>query len=138
LIEDASGVRRPLHVTSERVIQAARLVVSRSHRPALIAPLIARLGITQTVPCGSVGVKVARVVTSAAELYVHDGGGAKRWDTCAPEAILTAAGGRFTDLHGANLDYASADLAVRTGIVASNGWIHDEVLAAVRALVPST
>ena len=60
---------------------------------------------------------------------MHGGGGAKRWDTCGPEAILVAAGGRFTDLDGALIDYRATDLTVRTGIVASNGLLHDAVLA---------
>jgi 3'(2'), 5'-bisphosphate nucleotidase len=94
--------------------------------------VIARLGISRVTPCGSVGVKVARILTGAADLYVHAGLGAKRWDTCAPEAVLAAAGGRFSDLDGAPLDYASADLVLRRGMIASNGALHEAVLAAVR------
>ena len=90
------------------------------------------IGVARAVPCGSVGVKVARVVSAAADLYVHTGIGAKRWDTCAPDAILWGAGGRFTDLRGEPIDYASADLVLRGGLVATNGALHDAVLAAAR------
>ena len=31
--------------------------------------------------------------------------GCKKWDTCAPEAILHAMGGRLTDIHGADYQY---------------------------------
>jgi 3'(2'), 5'-bisphosphate nucleotidase len=65
--------------------------------------------------------------------YVHDGGGAKLWDTCGPEAVLVAAGGRFTDLRGAPIDYARPDLVLREGLVATNGALHPTVLAAVQA-----
>jgi 3'(2'), 5'-bisphosphate nucleotidase len=129
--EDAQGARRPLSVSAVRDPREATLMVSRSHRPPLLDPLIRRLGIGRVVPCGSVGVKVARLVLGRGDLYVHDGGGAKRWDTCAPEAVLTAAGGRFSDLHGAPIDYADADLVLRGGIVATNGALHDAVLSAV-------
>jgi 3'(2'), 5'-bisphosphate nucleotidase len=129
--EDAQGVRRPLSVSKVSDPRDATIVVSRSHRPPLLDPLIERLGIRKVVPCGSVGVKVSRLVLAQADLYVHDGGGAKRWDTCAPEAVLAAAGGRFTDLHGAPIDYASTDLVLRTGIVATNGALHDAVLSAL-------
>jgi 3'(2'), 5'-bisphosphate nucleotidase len=129
--EREGGERRPLHVSSVSDPREARLMVSRSHRPALIDPLIARLGITRTVPCGSVGVKISRIILGEADLYVHGGIGAKRWDSCAPEALLSAAGGRFTDLAGAPIDYASPDLMLRTGIVATNGALHDAVLAAL-------
>lgn len=124
------GARRPLRVSKVNDSREATLVVSRSHRPPMIDPLIARLGITHVVPCGSVGVKVARIVLGEADLYVH-GHGAKRWDSCAPEALLVAAGGRFSDLAGAPIDYASGDLGLRNGIVATNGALHDAVLAAV-------
>jgi 3'(2'), 5'-bisphosphate nucleotidase len=105
------------------------MVISRSHRPKIIDPLVERLGIPRLVPCGSVGVKVARVATGAADLYVHAGRGAMRWDACAPEAVLIAAGGRFTDIEGDPLEYACADLFLDNGIVASNGPLHDVVLA---------
>jgi len=131
--EDADGARRPLAVSAVSDPSRAAIMVSRSHRPPFLDPLIARLGIERVVPSGSVGVKVARIVRGEADLYVHDGGGAKLWDTCAPEAVLSAAGGRLTDLRGKPIDYASADLVLRDGIVATNGALHDAVLAAVAA-----
>ena len=130
-LEDEGGARRPLTVSGVRDPKEAAILVSRSHRPALVDPLIARLGIAKVVPCGSVGVKVTRIALKQADLYVHGGIGAKRWDSCAPEAVLAAAGGRFTDLNGAPIDYTSADLVLRTGIVATNGLLHEAVLAAV-------
>lgn len=139
-LEDETGQRRPLEVPSPPPGTApdaseARLVISRSHRPPLVEKLSICLGISQIIPCGSVGVKVARVVMGRADLYVHDGGGAKRWDTCGPEAILRAAGGRFTDLRGDPIVYAGDDLVVRGGLVASNGLFHDATVKAARALL---
>lgn len=131
-LEEASGARRPLRVSAVSDPREATIIVSRSHRPRIVEPLTARLGITKVTVCGSVGVKVARVATAEADLYVHGGGGAKRWDTCAPEAVLVAAGGRFTDLDGAPVDYTSADLAQRKGILASNGALFDAVLGVTK------
>ncbi len=127
--EDASGARRPLRVTTVQDPREATMMVSRSHRPRIVEPVIERLGIHKTVSCGSVGVKVARIALGEADLYVHGGRGAKRWDSCAPEAILIAAGGRFTDIEGELIDYAAADLMLDNGLVASNGALHDTVLA---------
>jgi 3'(2'), 5'-bisphosphate nucleotidase len=132
--EDQAGARRPLAVSSVSDPERARIVVSRSHRPPLLDPLIARLRVGGVIPCGSVGVKVARLVLGEADLYVHDGGGAKLWDTCAPEAVLSAAGGRLTNLRGEPIDYTSTDLILRDGIVATNGALHEAVLSAVAAL----
>jgi 3'(2'), 5'-bisphosphate nucleotidase len=108
------------------------MVVSRSHRPAIVTPVIESLGITRVTPCGSVGVKIARIVRGQADLYVHGCRGAKHWDAAAPEAILCAAGGRFTDLDGAAIDYRNPSLALSRGIVASNGAVHDRVLSITR------
>jgi 3'(2'), 5'-bisphosphate nucleotidase len=135
-VEDASGVRTPLVVSTISDPAQATLMVSRSHRPPIVEPVCKRLGITRLTPCGSVGVKVSRIATAEAELYVHGGKGAKRWDTCGPEAILVAAGGRFTDLAGAPIDYASPDLAQRGGILASNAAIFDRVVEVTRSETP--
>lgn len=43
-----------------------------------------------------------------AHAYVFASPGCKKWDTCAPEAILTALGGRLTDIHGTELQYHAA------------------------------
>jgi 3'(2'), 5'-bisphosphate nucleotidase len=130
--EDSQGTRRRLSVSTVSDPHDATLMVSRSHRPPMVASLVEKLGIGRVVPCGSVGVKIARLVLGQGDLYVHDGGGAKLWDSCAPEAVLVAAGGRFSDLDGATVDYRSADLILRRGIVASNGALHDAVLSCTR------
>ena len=57
----------------------------------------------------------------------------KEWDTCAPEAILRAAGGLVTDCVGAPLRYNKADIKQPYGIIATNGRVHD---AFRRELIP--
>ncbi|MGK4007380.1 3'(2'),5'-bisphosphate nucleotidase CysQ [Sorangium sp. So ce1036] len=132
-VEAKDGSRRPLRVSPVRPPADATLIVSRSHRPAFVEPLLARLGISRVVPCGSVGVKIARIATGEADLYVHGGGGAKLWDGCAPEAVLRAAGGQFTDLSGAAIDYAGPGLKLARGIIASNGALQGAAIAAARS-----
>jgi 3'(2'), 5'-bisphosphate nucleotidase len=131
-IEHRDGTRAPLAVSAVADPRDATLVVSRSHRPAIVDPVVKALGMTRLVPCGSVGVKVSRIVLGAADVYLHGGRGAKRWDTCAPEAVLVAAGGRFGDLDGAAIDYGCVDLHVRRGIVATNGALWEAVVGVTR------
>ena len=50
-----------------------------------------------------------------------------------PEAILTQAGGRLTDLFGEPYRYNTLDVHNHNGIVATNGAAHDEV---IRRLAP--
>lgn len=133
-IEDEHGNRRPLCVSGERDPKKATMMVSRSHRPAIAAPVADRLHVARVVPCGSVGVKVARVALGEADLYVHGGRGAKLWDTCGPEAILIAAGGRFSDLDGDPIDYAASGLELENGLVATNAALFDPVIEAVSAV----
>ncbi|WP_437590858.1 3'(2'),5'-bisphosphate nucleotidase CysQ family protein [Sorangium sp. So ce1000] len=132
-LEAADGSRRPLRVSAVSSPADATLIVSRSHRPKELEPLLARLGISKVVPCGSVGVKIARIATGAADLYLHGGGGAKLWDSCAPEAVLLGAGGSFTDLSGAPIDYNGPGLKLGRGIIASNGALQAAVVAAARS-----
>ncbi|MFO0754933.1 MAG: 3'(2'),5'-bisphosphate nucleotidase CysQ [Byssovorax sp.] len=131
-VEAEDGIRRALATSQVRDPKEAAMVVSRAHRaPRFLETMQDALGIRRVVPCGSVGVKVAKVARGEADLYVHAGLGAKLWDTCAPEAILAAARGRFTDLDGAAIDYARPDLMLRDGILASNGALHEQVRAAL-------
>ena len=69
------------------------------------------------------------------DLYVYPGSRTKLWDTCGPEAVLVAAGGRVTDVHGQPIDYARAELQNRGGIVASNGPLHDKVIEVLAPLL---
>jgi 3'(2'), 5'-bisphosphate nucleotidase len=81
-----------------------------------------------------VGLKVAMVADGSRDLYVYPGGRTKIWDSCAPEAIIIAAGGRLTDTHGQPLVYDQPDLLNRNGLIASNGPLHDLVVGTIALL----
>ena len=56
----------------------------------------------------------------------------KIWDHAAGALIIEQAGGRVTDIDGNPLDFTQGrELKNNHGIVATNGPIHDAVLAAV-------
>lgn len=120
--------RTELRVSEVSDPSRARLVVSRSHTPDVVADMAADLGIDKMEKCGSVGLKAARVAEGAGELYLHPSIGTKLWDTCAPEAILVAAGGTFSDCDGKPLVYDPARYHNERGVFASNGRLHDLVL----------
>jgi 3'(2'), 5'-bisphosphate nucleotidase len=61
----------------------------------------------------------------------------KIWDHAAGVAVIEAAGGRVTDLNGKDLDFGCGEaLDANRGVLASNGFLHDAVLAAVIATTP--
>jgi len=81
---------------------------------------------------GSAGIKGVRVACGEAEAYVAPVQAGKRWDTCALDAIVGAAGGRVTDAHGLPLAYRSCRLRNDRGLVAANAALHAEIVAKLR------
>ena len=54
----------------------------------------------------------------------------KIWDQAAGSIVIEEAGGRITDLDGKPLDFSHGrTLAKNRGILATNGHLHDAVLA---------
>jgi len=129
-----AGQTRTLHVSTVADPRELRLLVSRSHRPKSTDELTCRLGITKETASGSVGVKIGQLAQQNADLYVHVSDKSSAWDTCGPEAILRAAGGRFTDLAGRPFVYGGSDLKTRHGILACNSAAFEKVLPIVREL----
>jgi 3'(2'), 5'-bisphosphate nucleotidase len=128
----AAGVRKPIHVSEVADLAGARAVVSRSHQSDRLPGLIAALGIGQMIPRGSAGLKAADVAAGAADVYFQPGHAGKRWDTCAPEAILLAAGGIATDARGRPIEYGGPELGNKDGFLATNGKLHAPLLEALR------
>jgi 3'(2'), 5'-bisphosphate nucleotidase len=133
--EDASGERIPLRTSTLAQPPDIRLVASKSHRSQRIDAVKRALQITDEMNVGSIGLKIGLVTEALRDLYVYTGGRTKIWDTCGPEAILMAAGGRMTDVDGRPLVYDQPELYNRRGIVASNGPLHDFVIDAIRPIV---
>jgi 3'(2'), 5'-bisphosphate nucleotidase len=129
--EIAGGARRPICVSSEGEASRARAVVSRSHASQALAGAIARFAPGKVSQIGSAGIKAALVACGEAEVYMHPGRAGKRWDTCAPEAIVRAAGGEVTDATGAALDYRVSDVSNVRGLLVTNRALHG---AGLRAL----
>ena len=122
------GSTRALRVSTIATPSALRLVVSRSHRGSETDSVVQALAITRERPSGSVGIKVGLIAEQEADLYVHLTGHTCLWDSCGPEAILVAAGGRLTDLFGAPIDYRSSQIKNARGLLACNGAAFDAVL----------
>lgn len=121
------GERRPLHVRQETDLKSLRLVVSRSHRPAMVDTIISRIGLQRERSIGSVGLKIGLIARGQAELYVHPNPGTKEWDTCAPDIIVREAGGMMTDCWNRPIRYNRQNVKNLFGVLASNRVVHNEV-----------
>lgn len=120
---------RRLTVSPIDQVEEIRFVASRSHRGGEIDEVKGALGIRNERNLGSVGLKLAVIALGECDLYVNPYPKCKTWDTCAPEALLDQAGGRMTDVHGRPLRYDSQTCDRPQGMVASNGHVHDAVIA---------
>ena len=122
-------------VTNERDVGRMRLAASRSHRSPRMDRVLKAFGIKEEVRRGSVGVKIGLIIEQQCDLYVHLSPRTKQWDTCAPEVILSEAGGRLTDLFGQPLGYNHPDVQNRNGIVATNGAVHEHIIELLAPLL---
>jgi 3'(2'), 5'-bisphosphate nucleotidase len=77
---------------------------------------------------GSVGVRMTSVARGDANVYVQAPGNTKMWDTCAPAALLLAAGGTVTDLRGQPLDFRAASVTHPRGVVATPRELHAPIV----------
>ena len=132
------GARMALRTSTLSRPPDIRLVASKSHRSSRIDAVKRALQITDEMNIGSIGLKIGLVSEAVRDLYVYTGGRTKIWDTCGPEAVLTAAGGRMSDVDGNPLVYDQPDLFNRRGLVASNGPLHDFVIEALAPIVASS
>jgi 3'(2'), 5'-bisphosphate nucleotidase len=120
----ADGSERALHVSSRPDVAGASIVVSRSRAPARIEAFVASIGAARAVPMGSSGLKGVLVATGDHDAYVQPGRAGMRWDACATEGLVVAAGGACTDAYGDPFDYATADIENSRGLLATNGRLH--------------
>jgi 3'(2'), 5'-bisphosphate nucleotidase len=131
----AEGAPQPIRVSPVRALDQIRMVASKSHREPVIDRVREELGITDELNVGSVGLKLGLIARGERDLYVNPSSYSKLWDVCGPEAILAEAGGRVTDAYGAPLLYRGEALGNLQGLIASNGLVHDDVVARIAPLV---
>ena len=111
-----------------------------SHSDA--ARIAARLGVTRPPFRIDSQCKYAAVARGDASIYLRLPTRAdyqeKIWDHAAGWSVVTEAGGKVTDIAGKPLDFSlGRTLQANKGVVATNGRLHDEVIAAVTEIFAS-
>uniref|UniRef100_A0A0A9XDR7 3'(2'),5'-bisphosphate nucleotidase 1 n=1 Tax=Lygus hesperus TaxID=30085 RepID=A0A0A9XDR7_LYGHE len=81
------------------------VTTSRSHSNTKVENALKILKADEVIRVGGAGYKVLLLLEGRAHAYVFPTPGCKRWDTCAPEALLNAVGGILSDTHGALYSY---------------------------------
>ncbi len=131
-----SQVDKPsrLKISDVADLNHLRLAVSRSHRDPRVDDFIQLLTIRDVISSGSVGRKVAMVISGQADIYVHPSRGTKLWDTCACDVIVSEAGGMLLSGTGEPISYirSSGDIENLYGLLACPKRILDKVIWASR------
>lgn len=123
----------PLNVAG-RTLGVPRIAISVSHPSEVVDFIVGELG-GRALPKGSVGLKVGLIVDDWADAYVSASRRIKVWDTCAPAAVIQAAGGVATSLSGKPLSYTGAaahDDGVCMWTVAARDGLSERVAEALR------
>ncbi|MFB6098803.1 MAG: inositol monophosphatase family protein, partial [Salinibacter sp.] len=139
---ETDAVPTPIHTSDTTDPAQSRftesLVSSHSSHDLAVAAG-ARLGITEAPIRIDSQAKYAMVARGEAEIYLRlprpDTDYTERiWDHAAGALVVEAAGGTVTDMHGEPLDFTHGPLLeANTGVVATNGPFHDQVLDALAA-----
>jgi 3'(2'), 5'-bisphosphate nucleotidase len=108
---------------------------SRSHPESLLERAIRHLGPSEIKPIYSAGLKAAAVASGEADVYLAPESAGYRWDSCAPEAVIVAAGGRYGDAFGRALDYRAPRLENDGGIVAAADPLYARVIDSIAGLI---
>ena len=134
----AFGFESQVQLDDENII-----VTTRSHGTGAVAEAVEACKPTEVLRVGGCGHKVVLLLEGKAQAYVFASPGCKKWDTAAPEAVLHAAGGVLTDIHGHHLKY-DADVQRRNsaGVLAtppggSHQWYLGQIPESVKETLPT-
>eukprot|EP00736_Rhodelphis_marinus_P000099 Rmarinus@m.497 len=140
-VDSTEGI--PVKVSTEADITKSQFVesVESGHSNHSDSAKIAEmLGVTNAPVRMDSQCKYAAVARGDAQMYLRlptrKGYEEKIWDHAAGVAVITAAGGKVTDVRGNDLDFSiGRTLRDNLGVVASNGLYHDKVISAVRSVL---
>ncbi len=76
----------------------------------------------------SAAAKLVLVAQGKADIYAHVRNRLSKWDTAAGHIIVLEAGGRITATDGTLLDYSQKQMRWSTGVLATNGLVHQEFI----------
>lgn len=134
-LQSASGSIQQLNASDLTDLSQMKIAVSRMHKAPKMKDIIRELGFSKQIERGSVGLKVGLIAEKVCDVYIHLSPRTKLWDTCAPEVIITEAGGKLTDLWGDHYDYSNPDVQNWGGIVAAGNASHQNIIDRIRPLL---
>jgi 3'(2'), 5'-bisphosphate nucleotidase len=142
-LDDPQAPPRPVRTSATRHPSLSRLcesVESGHSAQGASAEIAARLGLQHPPVRLDSQAKYAVVARGEADIYLRlptrKDYREKIWDHAGGVLVVEEAGGRVTDVAGRPLDFTcGAELVRNRGVVATNGGLHDAVLAAVASVL---
>ena len=122
-----------ISVTKINELPKCRTVGSRHHLSNKEKDFIQKIGIEDFSSIGS-SLKVGKISSGEAEVYITTTNKMKEWDTAASYCIISEAGGKMTDMLGNELTYNNKNVYHENGILVTNGLIHDRILQEFKKL----
>lgn len=118
-------------VTNTRALEEAVLVQSHAKKGETPWP-VAAIQPRRIVETYSAGVKLAMVARGEVDLYVNTYPNFSDWDVCAGDILVSEAGGKVTEISGSPIKYGTPGNAQRGGLLATNGFLHDNSIERLR------
>ena len=109
-------------------LKKCRAVGSRHHISGAEMDLLKKLQLKKFTSVGS-SLKVAKISSGEAEVYLTTTNKIKEWDTCASYCIISEAGGKMTDMLGNDLSYNNQNVNHLNGILVTNGLVHNKIIS---------
>jgi 3'(2'), 5'-bisphosphate nucleotidase len=103
-----------------------RIIISRHSKSKKIKELIDIINPSNIIYSSSFGLKVMLILNKQADLYICFNASMHRWDTCAPQAIMNAAGALLCDINAKSLRYEGS-ITHDSALIAARGELDDEL-----------
>lgn len=123
----------PIRVSHASVVDGMTIserVMKGEDRPT--DRFVASLHVGKTITAGSTGLRIVYVADGSTDATVCSNPRTMKWDFCAAQVILEEAGGCITGFDGVPLDYLVPDERFSALTLASNGILHEDLLARLR------
>ena len=109
-------------------------VTTASHSSAAVDEAIALCKPDTVMREGGCGYKALLVAQEVADVYLYPQPGTKRWDSCAPEAIIRELGGIVTDKYGKDIVYpVKGDMLNHSLICCLDKSVHTKIIQGLGA-----
>eukprot|EP01118_Nematostelium_gracile_P010140 TRINITY_DN3468_c0_g1_i2.p1 TRINITY_DN3468_c0_g1~~TRINITY_DN3468_c0_g1_i2.p1 ORF type:complete len:340 (-),score=86.87 TRINITY_DN3468_c0_g1_i2:27-902(-) len=96
------------------------MATTKTHSSPQVEEGIRTINPNEVMRVGGAGYKALLVLEGKADIYLFASPGTKKWDTCAPEAIIKQLGGKMTDIHGNPFQYfRDVEMMNQNGVLCS-------------------